>query len=113
MGEPAGIGPEIARAAFDQLGGRIGDHPLEDWSAMQPCLPHMPPHVIATKAKVRAIPGKPDPANAAAVIEAIEIAVKACLAGEAAAMVTAPIHKAVLMQSGFPLSRPYRISWRI
>ena len=34
-------------------------------------------------------------------IEAIEIAVKACLAGEAAAMVTAPIHKAVLTSAGF------------
>jgi 4-hydroxythreonine-4-phosphate dehydrogenase len=35
------------------------------------------------------------------VTEAIEIAVRACLAGEAAAMVTAPIHKAVLNVAGF------------
>ena len=49
----------------------------------------------------RAVPGKPDPANAAAVTEAIEIAVKACLDGEAAALVTAPIHKAVLNAAGF------------
>ena len=48
------------------------------------------------------MPGKPDPANAAAVIEAIEIAVAACLAGEAAAIVTAPIHKAVLMRRALP-----------
>jgi 4-hydroxythreonine-4-phosphate dehydrogenase len=48
------------------------------------------------------VPGKPDVANAAAVTEAIEIAVKAALAGEAAALVTAPIHKAVLNQAGFP-----------
>ena len=47
------------------------------------------------------VPGKPDAANAAAVIEAIEIAAKMCLAGEAAAMVTAPIHKAVLAGAGF------------
>jgi len=45
--------------------------------------------------------GRPDSANAAAVVEAIEIAVKACLAGEAAALVTAPIHKAVLHAAGF------------
>ena len=29
MGEPAGIGPEVALAAFDALGGRIGAHPLK------------------------------------------------------------------------------------
>ena len=40
--------------------------------------------LIPTQARVNAAPGKPDPANAAAVIEAIEIAAKACLAGEAA-----------------------------
>jgi 4-hydroxythreonine-4-phosphate dehydrogenase len=101
MGEPAGIGPEVARAAFNQLGGRIGRRPLMlvgDEAVFASC----GPHVIATKAKVVAVPGKPDPANNAAVTEAIEIAVKACLAGRAAALVTAPIHKAVLMRTGFP-----------
>ena len=71
--------------------------------------PRIKDALIATKARANATPGKPDPANAAAVIEAIEIAVKACLAGEAAAMVTAPIHKAVLNERGLRLSRPYRI----
>ncbi|MGZ5922442.1 MAG: 4-hydroxythreonine-4-phosphate dehydrogenase PdxA [Rhizomicrobium sp.] len=99
MGEPSGIGPEIALAAFDRLGGMIGTHPLK----LVGDAGLFPGHdVIATKAKVKARPGKPDVANAAAVIEAIEIAVKACLAGEAAAMVTAPIHKAVLIEAGFP-----------
>jgi 4-hydroxythreonine-4-phosphate dehydrogenase len=101
MGEPAGIGPEIIRAAFDQLGGRIGGRPLKIVGD-ETLFAAYAPHVMATKAKVSAIPGKPDPANNAAVIEAIDTAVKACLAGEAAALVTAPIHKAVLMQSGFP-----------
>ena len=100
MGEPSGIGPEIALAAFDQLHGQIGNHPLklvgdaDVFAARKNAL-------IATAAKVTAKPGKPDPQNAAAVIEAIEIAVKSCLAGEAAAMVTAPIHKAVLKEAGF------------
>jgi len=57
--------------------------------------------LIPTHSKVSAVPGTPDTANAAAVTEAIEIAVRACLAGEAAAMVTAPIHKAVLNAAGF------------
>ena len=57
--------------------------------------------LIATKARVQAAPGKPSASNARAVIEAIEIAVKACQAGEAAAIVTAPIHKGVLAGAGF------------
>jgi 4-hydroxythreonine-4-phosphate dehydrogenase len=101
MGEPSGIGPEIALAAFDQLHGKIGDHPLklvgdaDVFASRKNAL-------IPTAANVTARPGKPDPKNAAAVIEAIELAVRACLAGEAAAVVTAPIHKAVLKQAGFP-----------
>ena len=29
MGEPAGIGPEVALAAFDHFGGHIGQRPLK------------------------------------------------------------------------------------
>ena len=101
MGEPAGVGPEIVRAAFDRLGGRIGNRPLKIVGD-ESLFAGYAPHVIATRAKTKATPGKADPANNAAVIEAIETAVKACLAGEAAALVTAPINKAVLMQTGFP-----------
>src|SRR5690242_20399987 len=101
MGEPAGVGPEIIRAAFDQLGGRIGNRPLKIVGDGALFADHAP-HLIATRAHVKAVPGKPDPANNEAVIEAIEIAAKACLEGEAAALVTAPINKAVLMQTGFP-----------
>jgi 4-hydroxythreonine-4-phosphate dehydrogenase len=101
MGEPAGIGPEIALAAFDRLGGKIGSHPLK-LVGDAAVFAGREPFLIPTKAKTNAAPGKPDPGNAAAVIEAIEIAAKACLAGEAAAMITAPIHKAVLKEAGFP-----------
>jgi 4-hydroxythreonine-4-phosphate dehydrogenase len=101
MGEPSGIGPEIAIAAFDQLNGKIGAHPLKLVGDAGIFGGHRNA-LIATQAKVCAVPGKPDTANAAAVIEAIEIAVKACLAGQAAAMVTAPIHKAILSEAGFP-----------
>jgi 4-hydroxythreonine-4-phosphate dehydrogenase len=100
MGEPSGIGPEVAVAAFAHFGGRIGSHPLKlvgdagIFSSHEDAL-------IPTRARVSAIPGKPDSANAAAVTEAIEIAVAACMAGDAAALVTAPIHKAVLNAAGF------------
>ena len=100
MGEPAGIGPEVALAAFEHFGGRIGNRPLKlvgdagIFAARKDAL-------IATTARASAQPGRPDSANSAAVIEAIETGVKACLAGEAAAIVTAPINKAVLQGAGF------------
>ena len=100
MGEPSGIGPEVALGAFAALGGHIGSHPLKLVGDAKLFASH-PDALIATRASTNAIPGQLDPANAAAVIEAIEIAVKACLSGEAAAMVTAPIHKANLAQAGF------------
>ena len=99
MGEPAGIGPEIAVLAWHRLGGRTGARPLR--IVGDPALFPGIPGVIATKAKTSRHPGEPDPRNSAATIEAIEIAVTEALAGRAAAVVTAPINKAVLMQSGF------------
>ena len=101
MGEPAGIGPEIALAAFHHFGGKVGQHPLKlvgdaDIFAAQSGA------LIPTHSKVLAMPGRPDARNAAAVTEAIEIAVSACLKDEAAALVTAPIHKSVLNEAGFP-----------
>ena len=64
MGEPAGIGPEVALAAFDALGGKIGSHPLQlvgdagVFSAHKEAL-------IATRAGVQVKPGKPSSANTA------------------------------------------------
>lgn len=100
MGEPAGIGPEVAQAAFEHFSGCIGDHPLRLVGDAGIFARHQNA-LIATSARAAAKPGKPDRANGAAVIEAIEIAVKACLAGKAAAVVTAPINKAVLQGAGF------------
>ena len=48
-----------------------------------------------------ATPGRPNPANAAAVVRSIELAAALCRAGEAGAMVTNPINKAALYQAGF------------
>jgi 4-hydroxythreonine-4-phosphate dehydrogenase len=48
-----------------------------------------------------AAPGRPDPANAAAVIGSIRRAVELAMAGEAAAVVTNPIQKKVLIDAGF------------
>jgi 4-hydroxythreonine-4-phosphate dehydrogenase len=101
MGEPAGIGPEVAIAAFEHFGGRVGAHPLRLVGDPGLFASHRE-HVIPTHARAKAIPGTLDVANADAVTEAIELAVRACLNGEAAALVTAPINKAVLNEAGFP-----------
>jgi len=101
MGEPAGIGPEIAAAAWRHFGGRIGGRELR--LVGDPAIFDAVPLLcsIATGAKARRDPGHPDASNNAATIEAIALAVRAALAGEACAVVTAPINKAVLMRSGF------------
>jgi len=101
MGEPAGIGPEVAIAAFEYFRGRVGARPLR--LVGDPGLfASLREHVIPTHARAKAIPGTLDVANADAVTEAIELAVRACLKGEAAALVTAPINKAMLNEAGFP-----------
>ena len=100
MGEPAGIGPEVALGAFDALSGKIGSHPLKLVGDAGVFAAHKEA-LIPTQARVQAQSGKPSSANAKAVTEAIEIAVAACKSGEAAALVTAPIHKAVLAGAGF------------
>jgi 4-hydroxythreonine-4-phosphate dehydrogenase len=104
MGEPAGIGPEIAVAAYKALGGRMGAHPLRligDHDVFSACGMSDETALVATKARAHRVPGKPLAGNGAAVIEAIETAVERATRGDAAAVVTAPINKAVLAEAGF------------
>ena len=104
MGEPAGIGPEIAVAAFRALGGRVKGHPLRlvgDPEVFRGIGAVPGDALVDTGKRATRAPGKPDPRNAGAVTAAIDTAVTACLKGDAAALVTAPIHKAVLMHAGF------------
>jgi 4-hydroxythreonine-4-phosphate dehydrogenase len=105
MGEPAGIGPEVAVAAYKALNGGVGRRPLrligdpdvflrlgiEDGGSL------LRDRLLSAKS----VPGKPDPANAGAVISAIETAATLAISGAVGAIVTAPIHKAVLNQAGF------------
>ncbi len=114
MGDPAGIGGEIALKAWEAR--RTGfsfvliDDPArfpagsvrEVASAAAACsvfaeaLPVLPLSLAA-----RAVPGKPDAANAPAIIASIERAVALTQAGETSAVVTSPINKAVLYGAGF------------
>ena len=123
MGEPAGIGGEIALKAWLRRAGglpafaaiddperlealaaalrlpvkvRAIAAPEEAAAAFAEALP-----VLPQKLPVPAVPGRPSAATAPAVIAAIERAARMALAGEAAAIVTNPIQKKPLYDAGF------------
>jgi len=83
LGDPAGIGPEIARAALDS-----GKLPEADYR-------------LIGETEGYSL-GKPTPASARAAAIALEQAVELALAGEIDAVVTGPIHKAHMYEVGFP-----------
>lgn len=109
-GEPAGIGPELAWKVRQALGTAvpfawIGDpahlppgtptelidtpaDAAEIGATVLPVLPHAFPG--------QAVPGQPNPENAAGVIEVIARAVGLAQSGLASGIVTAPIHKKAL-----------------
>jgi 4-hydroxythreonine-4-phosphate dehydrogenase len=109
-GEPSGIGPEIAVAARVILGQSVPffwigdpahlprasiwqaiDDPAEAGNIAADTLP-----VLVHPFAAAAVPGQPDPANAAGVIAVIDRAVALVQAGAASAICTAPIHKKAL-----------------
>ncbi|MDR3527496.1 MAG: 4-hydroxythreonine-4-phosphate dehydrogenase PdxA [Rhizomicrobium sp.] len=93
----------MAAAAFHALNGVIGRYVLKivgDPSVFAGM--GLPADAfVPTDARAVRVPGKPSAANAAATVEAITKAVTLCRARIAVALVTAPINKHVLMQSGF------------
>lgn len=124
MGEPAGVGGEIALKAWlrrleldipaffvlddprrlHRLAAALDwpvelaeiDHPRDAQEAFADYLP-----VLARPLPHPSTPGSPDPANSPAVLHAIEEAVGLVQDGNAAAVVTNPINKAVLYEAGF------------
>ena len=123
MGEPAGIGGEIAlKSWLKRTEGvppffvidspaRLRDLatalslavPLQEISAPGEaigCFDTTLP-VLALSRGVDAIAGKPESATAGAVIESIERAVQLCQSGNASAVVTNPIQKSTLIAAGF------------
>jgi len=113
QGEPSGIGPEIAVKAWAALAGQIDGRPLhligsaalfrETAVLCGVTMSGLSGAIIDTgiDAGHRSLAGRPSVATAGAVTAAIERGVHACLTGDAAALVTAPIHKAVLTEAGF------------
>ncbi|MGY6633958.1 MAG: 4-hydroxythreonine-4-phosphate dehydrogenase PdxA [Alkalilacustris sp.] len=115
-GEPAGIGPEIAVAARAALGAALPFAWLGDPRHLPPgtawqqvarpadaarVAPDRLP-VIAHPFPAGSVPGRLDPANAAATVAVIARAVALVQDGAAGAVVTAPIHKQALQDgAGF------------
>jgi 4-hydroxythreonine-4-phosphate dehydrogenase len=123
MGEPAGIGGEIALKAWlerradvppfyviddperlNALAQRLDwpiticsiDAPDRALAAFGEALP-----VVPIGMTVRAQPGRPDPSDTPAILGAIQNAVRDVRSGRAAAVVTNPIHKDSLYRAGF------------
>ncbi|MBK9444830.1 MAG: 4-hydroxythreonine-4-phosphate dehydrogenase PdxA [Betaproteobacteria bacterium] len=117
-GEPAGIGPELClqlaqqnfparlvvladrfllaeRASTIGVAGLLRDYVPADADANEPGVEvlHLP---LANPSQ----PGKLDVGNATYVLSLLDRALSGCQRGEFAAMVTAPVHKAVINQSG-------------
>ncbi len=115
MGEPAGIGGEIAAKAWRAVRAAgpafflIGDPSLvkdapvaliEAPEQAAGAFPHALP-VLPLRLAAPASPGMLDAANAPAVIASIEQAVRFALDGRAGGVVTNPIQKSVLTAAGF------------
>ncbi len=118
-GEPAGIGPECAvrlahlhpelrllMVADPVLLQRTADQlniPFKTtrWRAGDVVETGVPACFhIALKQRVRT--GRPEPANAAYVLECLRRAVKLLRTGQAGALVTGPVHKGVINDAGIP-----------
>jgi len=97
-GEPAGVGPELCNKLVDSPYANdvvvIGDQRLLDERLT----------VIDTPFPVAVEPGKPDSANASTLLDGLRKAAEGCLAGEYSGMVTAPLAKSVIADSGVEFS---------
>ncbi|MEN3112790.1 4-hydroxythreonine-4-phosphate dehydrogenase PdxA [Uliginosibacterium paludis] len=120
-GEPAGVGPEIcaalSRANRPVRFVLIGHHALlverARMAGVQAAfVPYRrdavtPPgvlEVLDVDLPAPARPGKLVCENAAYVLRTLDLAIDGCLSGEFAAMVTAPVQKSVINESGIPFT---------
>ncbi len=110
-GEPAGVGPELCAQA---LAARpfaaeilcLGDAALIGARAAAAGLAAVPPALQLLHEPLRAasVAGQLDVANAPYVIALLDRALAMLQSGEADAVVTAPVHKGVINDSGTPFS---------
>lgn len=123
-GEPAGIGPDLACAVAQQAWPcelvAVADPEMLRARAAQLGLPlrlrevalDAPPQalpagtlgLLPVPLAAPARPGRLDVRNAGYVLETLRLAADACLAGEAAALVTGPVQKSVINDAGIAFS---------
>jgi 4-hydroxythreonine-4-phosphate dehydrogenase len=124
LGEPAGIGPDIILKIAQQPWPAelivIGDPDLltaraqqlqlpiklNTWNPNQDAQKHQAGvlGIIPIELNASCAAGKLNPRNAAFVIKCLELATNYCLQHQAHALVTGPIHKAILNTAGIPFS---------
>jgi len=124
MGEPAGIGPELALAAWlgrhetkippfvliaskvqmlkscAELGYDVVWHEVDRIAEAAEVFDHALP-LLSLASECAVAPGKLDPSVAATVVASIKTAVQLALSGDVCAIITNPIHKKNLYDSGF------------
>lgn len=122
-GEPAGIGPDLCLALSrdslsvpfvviadrDLLADRARALGLKvrciDFCGRGGTAPRRGQiSVLHVPLAVPAIAGHPDAANSATVLRSLEVAADGCTNGTFDAMATAPVHKAVINDAGFPFT---------
>ena len=123
-GEPAGIGPDLCLmlAAYsheaeivviadpDLLHARAKqlnlDVSIKLFSPDKPPIPGRPDELLVYPCKLQeeVTPGQLDSRNAAYVLDMLTMAVRGCETSLFDAMVTAPVHKGVINESGIPFS---------
>jgi 4-hydroxythreonine-4-phosphate dehydrogenase len=124
-GEPAGIGPELCLAlAFRELPAdivvvadpdalRTRAEAIGAEVSLRSVPADAPFEAIARPGTLRVLatpmprvpdPGRPDPANAAVLLEGLRLAVSGCRDGRFDALVTGPVQKSTINDAGIPFS---------
>jgi 4-hydroxythreonine-4-phosphate dehydrogenase len=110
LGDPAGVGPEIVASVLAGSGGVMHGRPLRVYGpqgVLERALEaagrtDFAADCVDTGLDGPSSPGQPSAAGGRAALAAIEAATAACLRGECAALVTAPISKTALRMAGSP-----------
>lgn len=115
-GEPAGVGPELCGRILEKdfparlvvLGDRAliaqrSGVPVQDYRPEAPA-PSGHLEVLHIPLAAPSLPGKLDTANGPYVLALLDRALAGCQSGEFSAMVTAPVHKGVISDSGVPFT---------
>jgi len=124
-GEPAGIGPELClalahrdppaeivvaadpevlRARAEAIGMQVRIHTVSGEAPFEAEAGPGTLRVLATPLSRIPAPGRPDPDNAAGLLDGLRLAVAGCLDGRFDGLVTGPLQKSTINEAGIPFS---------